>query len=97
MTTCEIDLRVGGKCRFLQRTCDGREVGFHGEYREIVAPERIVQTWIFDPFPPSPAIETWTLEDHGDRTKLVILAEHDSVATRDNVIKSGMERGVRET
>ena len=36
VTTCEIDLRVGGKWRSVMVTDDGLEVAFHGEYREIV-------------------------------------------------------------
>ena len=34
---CEIDLRVGGKWRFVNRHPQG-EVAFHGEYREISPP-----------------------------------------------------------
>src|SRR3989337_4363135 len=44
VTTCEIDLRVGGKWRYVMVTDDGFEVGFHGEFREIVPNERIVST-----------------------------------------------------
>src|SRR5688572_32244432 len=50
MPVCEIDLRVGGKWRYVMVGPEG-EVGFHGEYREIDAPARIVQTEIFEPFP----------------------------------------------
>src|SRR5690349_11338602 len=46
MTVCDIDLRVGGKWRFAMVGPGGNEVAFRGEYREIVVPERIVQTEI---------------------------------------------------
>ena len=42
VTVVEIDLRVGGKWRYVMVAYDGFEVGFHGEYREIVPDERIV-------------------------------------------------------
>jgi uncharacterized protein YndB with AHSA1/START domain len=42
MTVAEIDLRVGGAWRYVMTASDGTEVGFHGEYREIVPEERIV-------------------------------------------------------
>lgn len=96
MVACEMDLRVGGSWRFRLRAPQG-EIGFHGEYREIVAPERLVQTFIFDPIPDSPAIERLTLIADGDRTQLVVVAEHLSVEARDAHIASGMERGMRQT
>src|SRR5690349_15075412 len=58
MPICEIDLRVGGGYRFVMIGPDGNEVGFHGEYLEIVVPARIHHTEIFEPFPDSPALVT---------------------------------------
>ena len=51
MTVAEIDLRVGGKWRYVMVTPDGMEVGFHGEYREIVPNERIVSTETYEGLP----------------------------------------------
>src|SRR5512134_4124766 len=51
MTVCEIDLRVGGTWRYVMVTPDGLEVGFHGEYREIVPNERIVSTEVYEGVP----------------------------------------------
>ena len=51
VTTCEIDLRVGGKWRSVMVTEDGFEVAFHGEYREIVPNERIVSTETYEGVP----------------------------------------------
>src|SRR5919106_6652538 len=48
VTLCEHDLQVGGKWRQVMVTPDGFEVGFHGEYREIVPNERIVSTEMFE-------------------------------------------------
>src|SRR5947208_9959482 len=47
-TIVEIDLRVGGAWRYVMVTPDGFEVGFHGEYREIVPDERLVSTEIYE-------------------------------------------------
>jgi uncharacterized protein YndB with AHSA1/START domain len=44
VTSIEIDLRVGGRWRYVMTANEGFEVAFHGEYREIVPDERIVST-----------------------------------------------------
>lgn len=95
MLSCEMDVRVGGQWRFKTRSPMG-EVGFHGEYREISPPTRLVQTFIFDPFPDSPAVETMTLVAEGARTQLIIEVLHDSVQSRDAHVASGMETGMRQ-
>jgi uncharacterized protein YndB with AHSA1/START domain len=48
VTVAEIDLRVGGMWRYVMVTEDGFEVGFHGEYREIVPNERLVSTEVYE-------------------------------------------------
>ena len=57
---CEIDLRPGGAWRFVGRGPHG-DVGFHGVYREIDAPDRLVYTEIFDPYPDVESVITQTL------------------------------------
>ena len=71
MVSCEMDFRPGGAWRFVLRTADGNEAAFRGEYREIVPPERIVQTFEFEGMPGAVSLETLTLEDLGDRTRIV--------------------------
>src|SRR5215218_7934425 len=51
VTSAEIDLRVGGKWRYVMVTPDGSEVGFHGEYQEIVPNERLVSTEVYEGMP----------------------------------------------
>src|SRR5215475_8417032 len=51
MTVCEIDLRPGGAWRYVMVADDGMEVGFHGEYLEIVPNERIVSTETYEGLP----------------------------------------------
>lgn len=97
ITKCEIDLRVGGKWRFVMRAPDGREVGFRGEYREILAPKRAVQTWCFEPFPDATSVETMTLDERDGRTYMTTHVQHKTKENRDGHLNSGMEGGMRET
>jgi uncharacterized protein YndB with AHSA1/START domain len=96
MTLCEIDLRVGGKWRYLLTACGGPEVGFHGEYREIVPDERIVSTEVYEGVPDAEALDTVTFTGTGDRTTLTILVQHASREDRDAHINSGMEEGLHD-
>lgn len=48
LVECDIDLRPGGKYRFLTRHLDGRDMGWGGTYKEVIAPERVVFTEAFD-------------------------------------------------
>jgi uncharacterized protein YndB with AHSA1/START domain len=93
MPVCEIDLRVGGAWRFVMIGADGVEVGFHGEYREIVRPERVVQTEIFEPFPDELTVCTMTLEERDGRTYYENRVVHTTAEGRDGHIASGMEHG----
>src|SRR5437667_12431752 len=56
VTVCEIDLRPGGAWRFVGRGPRG-QYAFYGVYREI-APERVVFTEIFEPFPDVESVVT---------------------------------------
>jgi uncharacterized protein YndB with AHSA1/START domain len=96
MTLCEIDLRVGGKWRYLMAARGGPEVGFHGEYREIVPDERIVSTEVYEGAPDAEALGTVTFTGTGERTVLTILVQHASQEHRDAHIDSGMEEGLQD-
>ena len=96
VTTCEIDLRVGGTWRYVMVTPDGMQVGFHGEFREIVPNERIVSTEVFEGMPDAAALNTLTLAEEDGRTTLTILVEHSSKEHRDGHINSGMEAGMQD-
>jgi uncharacterized protein YndB with AHSA1/START domain len=96
VTTCEIDLRVGGTWRYVMVTEDGLEVAFHGEYREIVPDERLVSTEVFEGMPDAEALDTLTLTEQDGRTTLTILVQHTSKEHRDAHIDSGMEAGMQD-
>jgi uncharacterized protein YndB with AHSA1/START domain len=96
MTTAEIDLRVGGKWRYVMVAHGEFEVAFHGEFREIVPNERIVSTEVYEGFPEGEALDTLTLTEAEGRTTLTILVQHSSKEHRDAHIDSGMEGGMQE-
>jgi uncharacterized protein YndB with AHSA1/START domain len=103
VTLAEIDLRVGGVWRYVMVAHDGLEVGFHGEYREIVPNERIVSTEVYEGIPqPEGEPESGTLntatfaESGGGRTRLAILVQAPDKLVRDMIIDSGMEGGMQE-
>jgi uncharacterized protein YndB with AHSA1/START domain len=89
---CEIDLRVGGKWRFVNRH-PGGEVAFRGEYREIAPPGRLVFTETMEPHPEPGSVVTATFTEENGKTRMTVTARYPSKEVRDIVIGSGMERG----
>jgi uncharacterized protein YndB with AHSA1/START domain len=89
---CEIDLRVGGKWRFVNRHPKG-EVAFYGEHREITPPSRLVFTEIFEQFPDTVSVVTAEFKDEGGKTRLTVTARYPSLAVRNMVLESGMAKG----
>ena len=95
MPVCEIDLRVGGAYRHVWRHANGKEMGMGGIYREIVRPERLVCTELFDQaWYPGESLVTTTLAEKGGRTTMTSRMLYVTREARDGVLKSGMERGV---
>ena len=96
VTLAEIDLRVGGRWRYVMVADGGFEVAFHGEFREIVPNERIVSTEVYEGYPEGESLNTLTLTEDAGRTTLEILVQHASREHRDAHIDSGMETGMQE-
>ncbi len=96
VTVAEIDLRVGGRWRYAMMAHGEFEVGFHGEYLEIVPDERIVATEVYEGAPDAPATTTATFTEVDGRTVLTLLVDHASQAGRDAHINSGMEDGMQD-
>lgn len=99
VTTAEIDLREGGKWRYVMVANGGFEVGFHGEYREIVPNERVVSTEVFEGAPDpenNGTVNTVTLQERAGRTTMTVLIECPSKEVRDAIIESGMEAGMQD-
>ena len=96
VTIAEVDLRVGGRWRYVMKANAGFEVAFHGEYREIVPNERIVNTDVFEAMPEGEGVNIVTFTEVDGRTTLTLLMQLASQEERDAVIKSGMEAGMQE-
>jgi uncharacterized protein YndB with AHSA1/START domain len=99
----EIDLRVGGRWRYVMDADNGQEVAFHGEYREIVPNERIVSTEVFEgaPLPPeeleaSATVNTATFSEQEGRTTVTLLIQCPSPEIREAILASGMEDGLQD-
>ncbi len=96
MPVCEIDLRAGGKYRYVwKNNSDGSEMGMGGIYREVVPGERIVVTEVFDEaWYPGEAMDTITLVERDGKTALTQTILYNSRETRDAVLKSPMQTGM---
>lgn|SRR5213593_4680124 len=95
---CEVDLKVGGAYRFVWRGPDGNEMGMGGVYREIVRPERVVNTEKFDDaWYEGEALDTLILVEKGGKTTATLTMRLASKEVRDAVLKSGMDGGVAES
>jgi len=99
LTVCEIDLRVGGAYRFVMSSPEMGEHPFKGVFREIVPPERLVHTQIYDvePYSQFEAIITVLFEDIGGRTKVTSTILHQTTEARDGHLNAGMEFGAGES
>ena len=95
----EMDVRPGGVWRLTQRHEAGRDRPFAGEYREGVAPERLVFTQrdLAAPVTDEGIVLALTLEEHAGRTTLVTALPFASLADRDGRRASGMEHGMRQS
>ncbi|HYI34980.1 MAG TPA: SRPBCC family protein [Thermoleophilaceae bacterium] len=99
--TTEVDYmepRTGGRWRFVHKDDEGNAIGFQGAYREVTAPERIVQTFEWEGMAGHVSVETATFEDLGDgRTKVTTVSVFHTTEERDGMLGSGMEWGMNET
>jgi len=100
VTSVEVDLRVGGRWRYVMEADGGFEVAFHGDYREIVEPERLVNTEAFEGIPEpdeNAALVTATFNEKGEHTFLEVLIESKTKEGRDAIVGSGMESGMQQS
>jgi uncharacterized protein YndB with AHSA1/START domain len=99
MTTLvdQMDVRPGGAWRFVQTDADGSVYAFRGEYREVVPPERMVQTFEWEGMPGHISVETMTLEELDGKTRMTTHAVYATAEDAQGVVQSGMEEGARET
>jgi uncharacterized protein YndB with AHSA1/START domain len=96
VTIAEIDLRVGGRWRYVMIATAGFEVAFHGEFQQLIPAELIVTTEVFEGMPDAPALNTITFSESDGQTTLTLLVRHEKKEHRDAHIASGMEAGMQD-
>jgi len=97
ITSCEAEVRPGGRYRYVLRTGKGETVAFSGAYLEVEPPTRVVYTQIFEPVPGPPVLVTVTFEERDGGTDLTALEVYPSKEVLEMVLATGMETGMRET
>lgn len=97
MTVCEIDLRVGGKWRYVSHREDGKDIGQFGVYREVAAPERIVNTELWEDWQGVETVVTTVLDEREGKTTLTATILFPTQEVRDILLKSGVEDGASAT
>jgi uncharacterized protein YndB with AHSA1/START domain len=93
MPVCEIDLRPGGRWRYVHRKADGSEMTIQGSYREVVPPERLVSTESWGPEWPE-TVNTMVLTEAGGLTTITITIRYPTKEARDAALKTGMKEGM---
>jgi len=93
----KFEARTGGQWRVVQKAADGGEHGFRGVNHDVVAPERICQTFEYEGVPGHVALQTATFEPLGNQTKIVAHIVFESVMDRDGMVASGMKDGADES
>lgn len=95
MVVCKIDLKVGGRLRYVWRKADGMEMGLGGGYREIVPPERIVLTELFDiNWTGGETLNTVIFTEQNGKTTLTNTVGYSSREGRDGAFNSGSTQGM---
>ncbi|SEG91469.1 Uncharacterized conserved protein YndB, AHSA1/START domain [Nonomuraea solani] len=92
-----MEVRPGGRWRYVNVDAHGREWAFSGVYHAVVPPERYVRTWEFEGAPEEVALETVTLTEVDGRTRYVAQSVHPSVEARDAIVRADGPRGGRES
>ena len=89
----KFEARRGGEWRVVQTDLSGNEYTFRGVHHEVIAPESIVATFEFEGVPGHVLMQTATFEPLGGKTRVVQQAVFQSVADRDGMVASGMQKG----
>jgi uncharacterized protein YndB with AHSA1/START domain len=95
-TVDSYEVRDGGRWRYVQRDPAGNDHGFHGIFHGTPSPESIVQTFEYEGVPGHVMLQTTTFGERDGSTQVRVVASFQSVADRDGMVASGMERGVRD-
>jgi uncharacterized protein YndB with AHSA1/START domain len=95
----EMDVRVGGKWRYISSAPDREDVAFHGEYLEVDPPRSFKWTFLFDVegLGEQGGPETFTFEDVGGTTKLTSTSHFGSTEELEGALAGGMISGAVDT
>jgi uncharacterized protein YndB with AHSA1/START domain len=93
----KMEVKPGGVWRFIQRDFEGNEFAFNGVYKEIIVPEKIVSTFEFKGMPGHVLVQTVSLEDLDEKTKLTTTSLYESLKDLEGMLGSGMEKGSTES
>jgi uncharacterized protein YndB with AHSA1/START domain len=94
LVQCEIDLRVGGKLRYVWRHKEKGDMGLSGVFREIVVPQRLVHTELFDQdWTGGETLSTTVFEERNGKTIVATTVRYSSQAARDGALETGMIEG----
>ncbi len=98
-TVAEMDVRPGGKWRYVSSAPGREDIAFYGEYLEVTPPELIKWTFMFDVegVGPMGGPETLTLEDVGGKTLMRAVSHMGSAETIEGALATGMVGGAIET
>ncbi|HOU42167.1 MAG TPA: SRPBCC family protein [Promineifilum sp.] len=92
----QFDLRPGGAWRFVERGENGEDA-FRGEFREVTPPQRIVQTFEYEPWAGHILVETMTLSEQAGGTLLTVIEQFSNLEDLDGMVQSGMEDGAAKS
>lgn len=93
----KMEARPGGSWRFVQRDAQGNEYAFRGVYHRVQPPEQVVYTFEWEALPGHILLETVTLEDHPEGTRMIDQLVFQSVADRDGMLAMGAEGGTNQS
>lgn len=96
-TVEQMDLKVGGKWRFVHTDSQGQQYVFFGEYREIDPPHKSVQTFEYEPFAGHVIVETMILEEVDGKAKMTQVSQYANIEDLEGMVQSGMESGAVES
>lgn len=97
MTIERWDFVTQGGYRYVHTNPEGESFAFNGVFHSVRENEFAIQTFEFEGYPDVVAIESATFEDlGGGRSRLKIHSVYPDVASRDGMVASGMETGLRE-
>jgi uncharacterized protein YndB with AHSA1/START domain len=93
----EMDVRLGGTWRFIEKMEDGEETAFRGAYRELAPGERLSQTFEWEGMPGHVSVDTLTFEADGDGTKAIGHTIFHYAEERDGMLDAGMQKGLEQS